>query len=186
MGKQVYENIELIELYSEYVELVGGNFVIETNDRQISHVDIVFHEENFPHLIGVHKMASLKRYVKSSRAKDIIAAIKDGSLTMQHVTSDLNFNEIRSRIDAFYFMLHTFLTLDTSPVFIQIKDMNPRRLDNVEFILYRLINNNKKMQVAGFSRTKKGWFSPATLHERKFPNVFTGVRQAQVIKFTSS
>ena len=184
MGKQLYGTIELIELLDRYCQLLDKRFIIDTNDNKLPKVEIVFREANFPHLIGLQKMASFGKYVSSKRATDVIKAIKETSLTMEQVISDNNFYDIRPRIQTFDFMLDTFLNLDNTPAFVQIRDMKPRRLGNVDFILYKYIDNDRRIEVAGFSQTKNSWFAPATLHIRKVPNTFTDMRRARIKEIT--
>lgn len=185
MGKQLYGTIELIELLDRYRQLLNKKYIIETNDNKLSAVEIVFREANFPHLIGLQKMASFNKHVKSKRSKDIIKAITETELTMNHVVTDKNFYNIEPRIQTFYFMLDIFVNLDKTPVFVQIRDMKPKRLDNVDFILYRYIDNGRKIEVVGFSQTNNGWFAPATLHIRKVPNSFTSIRRAQIKRIST-
>lgn len=184
MGKQLYRTIELIELLDNYRQLVGKHYIIATNDRKLPEVEIIFRETNFPHLIGLQKMASFNKYVASKNSRDIIKAITESDLTMENVIADKSFYQIEPRIKAFYFMLDVFMNFDVTPTFVQIRDVKPQRLNNVDFILYKYIDNGRRMTVAGFSQTNNTWFAPATLHIRKVPNLFTNIRQAQIKKIS--
>lgn len=184
MGKQLCKSIKLIDLLNNYRQLIGKHYIIETNDRKLNMVEIIFTVENFPHLIGLQKMSSLSKYTTSNKSRDIIKAIDESNLTMEQVLADKSFYDIEPRIQTFDFMMDMFVKLDSTPAFLQIRDMKPRRLKNVDFILYKYIDNGRRIEVAGFSEINNNWFAPATLHIRKVPNTFIDMRRARIKEIT--
>lgn len=96
----------LLQKYNDYKRLVGCTAKYELVDGTI--IEVTFHEENFLHLLGLHKIVDIQiiqfwldRSNKSVKLPDVIKGIKNGTLTDSMIKGSYFYPKIQDRYDNF-------------------------------------------------------------------------------------
>ncbi len=96
----------LLEKYNDYLRLVGCKIEYELEDGTILTVE--YKKENFPHLIGLHKLQDIQliqfwtdRSNKSVKLKDILKSIEKEKLTDSKVNGSIFYKKIEKRYENF-------------------------------------------------------------------------------------
>lgn len=155
-------------------QFVGKRILLTTNIKSLSEIEIRFFDTDLPHLLGLQKLVRV-----SGSSTKIIQQIQQQTLQLSHITADPNFSEVAARFEHFDFIRQIFY--DEIPAFVNISDMKPKRLGNVNLIFFEFINRNREIVVFGLAPSKQGYYVPATLHVRRGQDSFTQTRKAQVL-----
>ncbi|MGR8838136.1 PBECR4 domain-containing protein [Leuconostoc falkenbergense] len=154
----------------------GRSLILRTNFKPLKELKISFDVLDLPHLLGF-------QYLSGARlsASEYIQLIKNCDLTIKLLKKDQSFNDkIKDRLKYYNFINSVFYS-QTNKIMVVTKDIRPKRLGNVEFLIYDYIDQKKKrMVLIGFSPTSKGYYVPATLHVRTTPNIFTQRRVTEI------
>lgn len=92
------ENIpELIDIYDYYVNNFCSckSFIVNTDFKKLSTIQIVFEENQLHHLLGLHK-------VTNNRASKNIKLIRKHALTISNIKNHNNFSDIKFRLIGFF------------------------------------------------------------------------------------
>lgn len=150
---------ELLQKYNDYMRLENCKVVYELeNDIKI---EVVYKEENFPHLIGLHKLKDIQliqffndKSNKKVNVKTVIRRIKNSNFTSEMVRSSKFFEKIKDRYENFSYDNLTTLNYTDA-----IVDFNSR-----------LIHSKLKSDYLLFEKKKKGYNYMAVAYDRKSDN----------------
>lgn len=95
---------KLRELMMKYEELIGKNYCYELVNN--SEIEVIFKEENFPHIIGLHKLLDIKELnrlnKKTISGKNIYKKLKQGKIKNELILSSYYYKTIENRFKYFF------------------------------------------------------------------------------------
>ncbi|MDR2833070.1 MAG: hypothetical protein LBV67_05075 [Streptococcaceae bacterium] len=169
-----YSEIVLSELLADYRENFSGKVaVVQTNYKKLSEFKVMFNDDNFPHLLGLHYVTKVKY------GSGIIKAIDNERITAKSIQKHHEFNarDIRKRITSYPYLYEVFYDKQIK-VIVPTDNLkpNPMKLECV----FSKGNENGEF-VLGLRRDHvDGIFKPTTLHFSK-KKKYSLLRQSKVI-----
>lgn len=125
---------EYFEFYREFISPYLFDYTLEDNTKII----VKFHEDNFPHLLGLHKLETFKKFKKSTELNN---EILKNNITIRKIEiaerNTLNNIEVRDRL-TYFPVLRTLLENTTS---VLRYDLNIIWNSKIEFSF--LLRSNK-------------------------------------------
>ena len=106
---------ELLKKYNEYMRLENCRAEYQLADGKC--VEVIYKEENFAHLLGLHKLRDIQliqfwqdKNNKTVKLKEVIRRIKNSSFTDAMVKSSIFYSDIKDRYESFSYDNLTTLT----------------------------------------------------------------------------
>lgn len=96
-------------------------------------IEVSYKEENFPHLLGLHKLKDIQliqfwldKKNKTVKLKDVIRRIKNSSFTDAHVKASMFYQDIKERYESFSYenlttLNYTDAVINFNPAIIKSK-----------------------------------------------------------------
>lgn len=122
---------ELLKKYNEYMRLKNCRAEYLLADGKS--IEVIYKEENFPHLLGLHKLKDIQliqfwqdKSNKAVKLKDVIRRIKNSTFTDAMVKASVFYSDIKDRYESFSYNNLTTLTytdavIDFNPTIIKSK-----------------------------------------------------------------
>lgn len=148
---------DLLEMFNFFEENYHGKLAtLTTPYKPLGCFYIPFSNDNFPHLLGLHK-------VNNSRAKQIIEKIKKEEITYETIQSHTNFNSIKDRITYFNFIDKVFLYEEIKEC-IHVSEMDSRNRMRLDIVFIE--EGIDKILTLGFreSQRTKDFYMPTTFY----------------------
>jgi len=134
----------LLDKYQEYMKLCGCVASYELKNGTI--LQVPFLEENFPHLIGLHKLTDIQliqfwldKNNKTIKLPDITKAIKNEVLTESMLKKSNHFTSIASRYE--YFSYNNLTTLSYSDAVINFEPTKAHSQIKSDYLLFEQKEN---------------------------------------------
>ena len=106
---------DLLKKYNDYMRLENCRAEFQLSNSQT--IEVTYKEENFAHLIGLHKLKDIQliqfwldKNNKSVKLKDVIRRIKNETFTDSMVKSSVFYQDIQDRYESFSYENLTTLT----------------------------------------------------------------------------
>ena len=145
---------EYFEFYKDFICPYLYKYTLEDN----SEIEIRFHKEHFPHLLGLHKLKTFKKIKKSS---EIIKEIMDNNINIRDIETaertTLDNKELRDRLTYFPTLKTLLENVDTALKYDINVIWNSKiefsfllKTDKISILVYlavKEIKNNKKICV---------------------------------------
>lgn len=137
---------ELLVKYNDYMRLVDCKVEYKLENGQ--KIEFFYKEENFPHLIGLHKLKDLQliqfwqdRSNKTVKLETLIRKIKNSIFTDSMVKSSVFFPQIKERYESFSYdnlttLNYTNAVINFNPIMIKSKIKS-------DYLLYEVKQNNE-------------------------------------------
>lgn len=129
----------LLEKYNDYLRLVGCNAEYELDNGTILTVE--YKEENFLHLIGLHKLKDIQliqfwldRSNKSVKLRDVVKNIEKEKLTDSKVKASVFYKDIEKRYENFSY--DNLTTLNYTDAIINFNPALIKSKIKSDYILY--------------------------------------------------
>ncbi|WP_204121493.1 MULTISPECIES: PBECR4 domain-containing protein [Levilactobacillus] len=167
-------DIDFKMILEDYRACFSGHKVhLTTNYNQLSQFDIVFSENQLPHLMGWEKVKG--RGSKSASA--IITEVDSGTWTLSDAKKNQRWHEAKKRMLNYNIMHRIFLDQDLVPM-VLTSDMKPNRLKlDIVFVA----NKAHESVILGFRKSKdKDFFVPTTLHTESLNNSYNLRRRTKI------
>lgn len=122
---------ELLRKYNEYMRLENCKAEYKLANGQS--IEVIYREENFAHLLGIHKLKDIQliqfwldKKNKTVKLKDVIRRIKNSTFTDAQVKASVFYSAIQDRYESFSYENLTTLTytdavIDFNPAVIRSK-----------------------------------------------------------------
>lgn len=137
---------DLLQKYNEYIQL--KNCKVEYLLDNGIHIEFTYKEENFIHLLGLHKLTDIQliqffndKNNKKVKTRYIISRIKKGKFTDSMVRSSIFYKNIASRYENFSYKNLTTLTY--TDVVINFNPLVIKSKIKSDYILYEKTINNE-------------------------------------------
>lgn len=152
--------------------------IIETGYNPVNPVCIFFSEEQFPHLIGLHK-------VGKSSGKRAINEIKQEKVTLKDIKKHDNYSLIKPRIKGFYRIEDMLLGNTTRSCILNKDNHNKSKMNQeMDIILLDKKMKNDRVYVLGLKKDiKRQIYYPSTFHQAKYSKYKTQ-RMTRIKKIT--
>ena len=105
----------LLQKYNDYMRLKNCRAEYKLVNGEC--IDVTYKEENFPHLLGLHKLLDIQLIQfwqddnnKKVKLKDVIRRIKNSSFTDSMIKSSVFYSDIKDRYESFSYENLTSLT----------------------------------------------------------------------------
>ena len=168
-------DIDFKMILEDYRTCFSGHKIhITTNYNQLSQFNIVFSENQLPHLMGWEKIKSKG----SKSASAIIKAVESETWTVKDAKKNQRWHEAKKRMLNYNILHRIFLDQDLVPM-VLTSDMKPNRLKlDVVFVANRV----HESVILGLRKAKgSDIFVPTTLHTEVLNNEYNS-RRRTIIK----
>lgn len=149
----------LKEIFEDFnAKFSGKKCIVETNYSKLTNFTVSFDVLDLHHLLGLHKVTSLK-------ATDSIESIKQEKFTIELFKNHPQYSDIKPRIENYQFIEEVFQTASIE-VCILDKDIKQKNSMNLAVVFFKKDRN--KYIVLGLKRNiRTDTFHLATLHETR-------------------
>lgn len=137
---------ELLVKYNDYMRLVDCKVEYKLENGQ--KIEFFYKEENFPHLIGLHKLKDLQliqfwqdRNNKTVKLETLIRRIKNSTFTDSMVKSSAFFPQIKERYESFSY--DNLTTLNYTNAVINFNPLMIKSKIKSDYLLYEVKQNNE-------------------------------------------
>lgn len=163
LNMKSYRDVVLIRILDDYrCNFHGKSCVITTNYVGLKEFTVSFHEDDLPHLIGLHYVS------KERRAGKIIKEIDNGKLTAKSIMNHSEFGakDIKNRI-LLYPFIHEVFVKQSIKLCVPMENVKPNNMKLI-CVFTKWDSNLKEEIILGLKRDhQNGIFKIATLHSRK-------------------
>lgn len=145
----------LLDLFEAYSKNYHGKLVnITTAYKPISDIDIAFNNNNFPHLVGLHKLYS-------GSAKEQITKIKSGKLTLKALQEHNDYGDMKDRLHNFGFIDKVFIHEEVKEC-IHVSSADKKNRMKLDIVF--LEDNTEKVMTLGIRKAYNGIYIPVTFY----------------------
>lgn len=122
---------DLLKKYNDYMRLVNCKAEYKLSNGQT--IEVIYKEENFAHLLGLHKLKDIQliqfwldKNNKSIKLKEVIRRIKNTTFTDEMVKASVFYQDIQDRYESFSYenlttMTYTDAVINFNPSIIKSK-----------------------------------------------------------------
>ena len=160
---------KLLEKYNDYMRLENckAEYLLDNGEK----ISITYKEENFAHLIGLHKLKDLQliqfwldKSNKTVKLSTVIKRIKSETFTDSTIKSSIFYNQIQDRYESFSY--DNLTTLNYTDVIV---NFNPTIINSKiksDYILFEEKANNEFNHLCLAKDKIKGiWYIETFFHE---------------------
>lgn len=129
----------LLEKYNDYLRLVGCKAEYELENGTILKVE--YKKENFPHLIGLHKLKDIQliqfwndRSNRTVKLRDILKSIEKEKLTDSKVKASVFYKDIEQRYESFSY--DNLTTLNYTDAIINFNSVSIKSKLKSDYLLF--------------------------------------------------
>ncbi len=149
-----YEDVDLQNILNDFIYcFTEGYSIVKIKHKNIQTLNVKFHKNNLPHLLGLHYTQN-----KKVSAKKIIGNIASGKITHESIKKHHKYNDIKERLLNYNFLHKCFIDKDIKLcVVVPENAINPNKLD-IAFL------DNEKMMFLGLRKSEEDeFYYPATM-----------------------
>lgn len=151
---------ELRHKFNDYMNIVGHTIHYEFESGNT--LEFQFHKNNFPHMIGLHKLLDIPLIQRFNNPKDkmaganyIISKIKKGDFTETDVKSSLYYEAIQKRYNQFTANNLFSMTYTDAIVNFDVSKLPNSKLQNTQYILYETEPDGYRNLCVGHDKSEK-------------------------------
>lgn len=145
----------LLTQFETYSKNYHGKLVnITTAYKPISSVDITFNNDNFPHLVGLHKLYG-------GSAKEQIKKIESGKLTLKMLQKHNDYGDMKDRLDHFSFIDKVFIREEIKEC-VQVSSADKKNRMKLDIVF--LEDDTEKVMTLGIRKVYNGIYIPVTFY----------------------
>lgn len=177
---------DLLQKYNDYMRIVGGR--VEYTLADGSSLSATYREDNFPHLIGLHKLRDIQliqfwldRTNKTIKLMDVIRKIKNENFTDTDVRASHFFQNMADRY--LFFSYDNLTTLNYTDAIIDFKPTLMGSLLKSDYILFEERPSGEYNHMAIANTPSNGRYIESFFHE-KTNNYLNGQTIVKIKAFT--